>query len=467
MKEMTMTAAPRFIAVIDVGKTNVKLVVHDLQSGRDVFVKTRPNGVIVTPPYPHYDVEGMWTFFLAALAEAAAAGPVDAISFTTHGAAFALLAGDDLALPVLDYEFAGPDELAADYGRCRPPFAESFTPRLPGGLNAGAQIFWLARRFPEAFASVTAIVPYPQYWAYRFSGVLASEPTSLGVHTDLWSPADKGFSSLARAEGWDRLFPPMRSAFDRLGPVRPEIAARTGIAADTPVLCGIHDSNASLLPHLMTRTRPFTVLSTGTWVITFAVGGSAGNLDQHRDGLCNVDAHGNPVPSSRFMGGREFELLTAGTAIKPSVGDVLSVIEEGILVQPTFTPGCGPFPTGKGRWSVDPASLTPGRRTAAVSLYLALVAIEAMEVAGAGGPIVIEGPFGRDALFAEALGMLTGREVLIASGATGTSTGAAMLALGADGRPEMEADRKPVGLYRLDGLAAFASAWRAAVVGVA
>ena len=89
-----MTAAPRFIAVIDVGKTNVKLVVHDLQSGRDVFVKTRPNGVIVTPPYPHYDVEGMWTFFLAALAEAAAAGPVDAISFTTHGAAFALTIGD-------------------------------------------------------------------------------------------------------------------------------------------------------------------------------------------------------------------------------------------------------------------------------------------------------------------------------------------------------------------------------------
>ena len=65
-----MSTTPRFIAVLDVGKTNVKLVVHDLESGEDVFVRTRPNAVVDLPPYPHYDVEGMWTFFLDTLKDA-------------------------------------------------------------------------------------------------------------------------------------------------------------------------------------------------------------------------------------------------------------------------------------------------------------------------------------------------------------------------------------------------------------
>ncbi|WP_084798375.1 FGGY-family carbohydrate kinase [Pleomorphomonas koreensis] len=454
-----MATTPRFIAVLDVGKTNVKLVVHDLETGDDVFVRTRPNAVVHAPPYPHYDVAGMWAFFLDTLQEAAAESRIDAVSFTTHGATFVALAGEELALPILDYEFAGPDALDETYAKARPPFPESFTPRLPAGLNAGAQLYWQARTFPDAFARVTAIVPYPQYWAFRFTGVLASEPTSLGVHTDLWAPERRDFSSFAKAEGWDRLFAPMRPAFDRLGTVTAEVAARTGLSADTPVYCGIHDSNASLLPHLLARTPPFTVLSTGTWVIVFAVGGDASALDARRDGLCNVDAFGNPVPSARFMGGREFDLLTAGHARAPTPDDVRAVLDGGIAIRPTFVPGCGPFPDGEGSWSVDPAGLSDGVRTAAVSLYLALVARAAMAVAGAAGPIVVEGPFGRDRLFAEALQRLTGRPVLIAAGATGTSTGAAMLALGPEGRPSLPPDRPVGGAYDLQGIEDYAERW--------
>ncbi len=72
--------------------------------------------------------------------------------------------------------------------------------------------------------------------------------------------------------GWSPLFPPMAKASDRLGTLLPEIAARTGLPATTPVHVGIHDSNASLLPHLLARDAPFSVLSTGTWVIALAIG---------------------------------------------------------------------------------------------------------------------------------------------------------------------------------------------------
>ncbi len=77
-----------------------------------------------------------------------------------------------------------------------------------------------------------------------------------------------------------------------LGPVLPEVARRTGLAPDTPVAAGIHDSNASLVPHLIDRHAPFGVVSTGTWVVVMAVGGRAVTLDPARDTLVNVNAMG-------------------------------------------------------------------------------------------------------------------------------------------------------------------------------
>lgn len=44
-------------------------------------------------------------------------------------------------------------------------------------------------------------------------------------------------------------------------------------------------------------------------MVSFAVGGDMDGLDPGRDTLANVDAYGRAVPSSRFMGGREFEVL--------------------------------------------------------------------------------------------------------------------------------------------------------------
>jgi hypothetical protein len=46
-------------------------------------------------------------------------------------------------------------------------------------------------------------------------------------------------------------------------------------------------------------------------VVNFGVGGDLDHLDPKRDTLANVDAYGRAVPSSRFMGGREFEVLSA------------------------------------------------------------------------------------------------------------------------------------------------------------
>src|SRR5690606_22727052 len=125
--------------VVDIGKTNAKLALVDLDALSEVAVRTIPNTVLGDGLYPHFDCDRIWSFILEGLAAFNRETPVDAISVATHGCAAALLGEDGaLAMPVLDYEHAGPDETGADYAAIRPPFSETGTPRLPLGLNLGA-----------------------------------------------------------------------------------------------------------------------------------------------------------------------------------------------------------------------------------------------------------------------------------------------------------------------------------------
>ncbi|MGH7004626.1 MAG: FGGY family carbohydrate kinase, partial [Alphaproteobacteria bacterium] len=282
----------RRIAVIDIGKTNAKVVIVDADGGAEIASRSRPNRVVAGGLYPHYDIDALWDFLVGALAHFAGTPGFHAISVTAHGAAAALLGEDGLAMPVIDYEHVYPDAIRTAYAALRPDFSETCSPLLSGGLNVGAQIHCQKTLFPAQFAAVRTIVTYAQYWVWRLTGVAANERTSLGCHTDLWNPREGRYSSLVDTLGLRPLMAPLRSAFDCIGPVSPPLAARIGLAAPVPVHCGIHDSNASLLPHLLTQSAPFSVVSTGTWVVSFAVGGRPGELDPMRDTLANVDAHG-------------------------------------------------------------------------------------------------------------------------------------------------------------------------------
>jgi sugar (pentulose or hexulose) kinase len=415
------------ILVIDIGKTNAKAAVVEAASLTQIDHIARPSRVLPGPPYPHADTEGIWAFLLDAMRELHARHRVDAVSITAHGATAALLDADGhLALPVLDYEHPGPDELAAAYDAQAPAFAETGTPKLPCGLVVGRQLFWQFATFPET-ARAERIVMYPQYWAHRLTGVAASEATSLGCHTDLWNPATRDFSSMVDAHGWRPLFPALREASDCLGPITADVAAATGLPPDTPVFCGIHDSNASLLPHLRSQPAPFSVISTGTWVIVMAIGGRATRLDPARDTLVNVNSFGDPVPSARFMGGREWEMTRPEPVPEPAA--VATLLERGIFLLPSVIPGSGPYPGHVSEWT-GPNDRSPAERTAALSLYLAMMTATCLELIGADGPTLVEGPFARNALYVAMLRAASGRPVVLpAPGSTGTSLGAALLAL--------------------------------------
>ena len=418
---------PRHVAVIDIGKTNAKVALVDLATRSELASRKQLNRPRKDGPFPHHDVDVIWSFILDGLAALRQQHSIDAISVTTHGATAALVdAEGKLVLPVLDYEFDGPDRMRDEYEKIRPPFAQTGSPSLPMGLNLGAQLFWLQRSFPDLFASVSTILTYPQFWARKLTGIAASEVTSLGCHTDIWNPDARTFSSLVDVMGWRGLFPPMRRAADMLGPVLPDIASRIGLQPRTPVACGVHDSNASLLPHLATRKPPFAVVSTGTWVVSMAVGGRKVVLDPTRDTLVNVNAFGDPVPSARFMGGREFETIMPGGDVRAGDAAWRAVLSEPVMLLPSVQQGSGPYPTSNAAWAGRaPAAY---ERFLTASFYLALMTATCLDLIGADGDIVVEGPFADNEAYQAMLTAATRRPVFSqATQSTGTSLGAALL----------------------------------------
>lgn len=455
-------ASIRNVGVIDIGKTNTKVAVVDLEQRRELGVLTRPNTVLPGPPYPHFDLEGHWDFICKALSELHQAHGIDALSVTTHGASAVLLdAEGQLAAPMLDYEFTGPDDLAADYDAIRPDFAETGSPRLGMGLNLGAQLHWQLKTDQDLLGRVATVLTYPQYWTYKLTGVLSNEVTSLGCHTDLWCPSENRFSSLVETLGLTDRMAPVRKAGDSLGSLLPDVAARTGLPQDIKVACGIHDSNASLYPHLIGREPPFSVVSTGTWVIVLAIGGGEVTLDPSRDTLINVNAFGDPVPSARFMGGREFDMILQGREKGCSEGEIETVLSREIMLFPAVDPRSGPFQGREHHWSVDETTLSDGERFAATSFYLALVTAECLAMSGADGPVVVEGPFAQNRLYLDMLGAATGQPVEATSGSvTGTSIGAALLVADCGTRPAGKTQAGGTGGNCVPRIANYVQKWR-------
>src|ERR1700722_20054515 len=175
------------VAVFDVGKTNIKVVVFDC-AGAVLAERSAPNAPLAPDaewPYLRLDTEGAWAFLIGALKELGARFSIQAISTTTHGCAGVLMRRDGPALPPLGYEFDGFAAVAAAYDAARPPFDEARSPHLSRGLNLGRHIFYYERHYQVQFKEATAFLTYAQYFASRLGGAMASEVTSLGAHTDL------------------------------------------------------------------------------------------------------------------------------------------------------------------------------------------------------------------------------------------------------------------------------------------
>lgn len=455
-------------AVLDIGKTNVKLSLMD-NNRLKVASFSRKNNPIGAASYPHADVAGIWDWLVEVLNTCSYVKQITAFIVTTHGATAALvnedLPGDGLVLPIMDYEFSGVGNCNESYEMVRPEFTETLSPALPAGLNLGRQLFWLEQNFPDQFSCASHLLMYPQYWGWRLTGQMAAEVTSLGCHTDLWAPVSKHYSSLVARCDWERLMPPLEPAWQALGSINAQIAAQTGLPGDCKVYVGLHDSNASYSRYLLANQEPgtsFAVISTGTWTVLMQANGDLAALRHKRDTLANCDISGEPVACARFMGGREYELICQrlGSDINAPVhyATVQAALNYLWTVTPDFSDGNGPFA------GMTPIISCPQTAASAVAtLYYALMIDQRLTDLQSTGPIYIEGAILKNSLLCSLVAQLrTGQAVHLSTDDTGTVQGALLLTIAKGTAVELElepclsADFKGLIEYRTYWLGLFA-----------
>ncbi|TIW91602.1 MAG: carbohydrate kinase, partial [Mesorhizobium sp.] len=333
-----------------------------------------------------------------------------------------------------------------------PDFAETFSPRLPLGFNYGRHMLWLQEVDPDAFAASKSILGYPQYWSWRVGGRAVSEVSYLGCHSHLWAPRSQDFSSLVDAQGWRDRMP----VFERAGSVIGQ--GHFGSAAwPVAIHNGVHDSNAALHAYRRQELGPVTVVSTGTWVIVLNPDCPLDALDQDRDMLVNVDVDGGPVPTIRFMGGREFATISGGWQGEIAGPVVQRVIDAGIMALPSFAPG-GPMSGRSGRL----AGRTPDaeERAAVALLYVALMVDLSLDLIHSKNTVIVDGGLNTGGLLAGLLAQLRPGQAFL-QGATleGSATGAAALAFESVGREFAAEVPEPVHASRFAGLAGYRSDW--------
>ncbi|WP_016956578.1 FGGY-family carbohydrate kinase [Catenovulum agarivorans] len=424
----------KYSLIMDIGKTHVKIHVLD-QGYNSVFSKHISNKVVTTGAFPSADVVSIWEFFKTSIQQASANYLIESLSITTHGATAALIdrnVADDqaLVLPVLDYEYEAVFNDCAEYEQARPEFTTTYSPSLPAGLNLGRQLFWLHKNYAEKFDQVTDILMYPQYWAWRFTGHLSSEITSLGCHTDLWDIEQNQLSVLVDRLNCRSKFPPLKPAWHCCGTIKTELAKELGLPENCNFYNGLHDSNASFLRYRLTQgSQPFTVVSTGTWTICMASQVELSNLDPTKDMLANIDALETPIACARFMGGREFAAICAQTSCSVSdaftQADLQAVIDNNVYALPNFAGGSGPFGDATARFIGDVQNYNG---VAVATLYTALLVDYQLSQLNAQGDIYIEGAFLKNPLLCGLLAQLRPEQkVYLSMDDTGTVAGTAAL----------------------------------------
>ena len=453
--------------VLDIGKTNAKARVLN-EHGTVVWCSDLTNAPSYDGAYPAIDVDALYEWLIDGLRRASRQGRIAAINVSTHGAAVVLLgeSGERL-LPVLDYEFDGLAGETDEYGAARPPFSTTYSPALGAGLNVGRQLWWLRKTRAQTFACLHCLLFLPQYFVWKLSGARVAELTSIGCHTDLWDFPNRRLSKLAEDLGVDDALPKIVPCTSPVSTLLPEVAKLTGVSDECLVYPGVHDSNASLARYLGSGLQPpFTVVSTGTWIVSMFVGGPLDLLEEGKDMLGNLSVMGTPIPCARFMGGRDFEELCRLGGNEPrtpaTIDHMQALVAEGIYAIPPFQAGSGPFAK---RQNPSPIIGKLKYPSALATLYLALMIDYELDLLRARGRILFGSMQSKNPLLCRLLAQLrpeneVSASVLPQSDDTSTVLGAWILTRWEQKMPDELSVFNPVEPSAIQGLTDYRETWR-------
>lgn len=463
----TSDAQEAVIAVLDVGKTNIKMAAA---TGDGVIVDSRsiPNPTRPGPPWVHHDLPAVSEWVFSTLAELCRIHPLAHFIAVGHGVSGGLVGadpdagGDGLVLPMIDYEQPLPDGLAEDYAPLAGGFFDRGSTIMMGSTHQARQLYWMQRDRPKEFAAARWALGLPQYWAWRVSGRAVSERSYLGAQSHLWNVRDNRWSPIVAAQNWQGLMPPLAWAWDAVGPIRPELAARYGLPRTIVAHAGAHDSSANLYRYQCTGLKGFTLMSTGTWLVGMANDVPLDRLDEGRGMTCNLDVFGQQTGGALVMGGREFEQVAGDADAKADADTIARLVAQGTMALPAFGSDDGQFPGSGGRGRiVGPVPRDAVERRSLAVLYAALLTAECAGALADDRRLVVDGVFLADPAYGALLAVMTPAGVMTARINNGVTVGAALLCRHNDrngpARPAPLDEAQPMAI---DGLVGYRERWR-------
>ncbi|MFP5438264.1 MAG: FGGY-family carbohydrate kinase [Bacteroidia bacterium] len=295
-------------AVFDIGKTNKKFFLFD-ENYQEVFREyTRLPETVDEDGFPTEDLELLRKWikdtFDAVLEKQEF--NIQTVNFSSYGASFVHLdyKGQPLT-PLYNYTKEIDTAITAPfyekYGGEMKIARDTASPQA-GFLNSGMQLYWLKATKPELFAKIKYSLHLPQYLSYLFTGIPVSEYTSIGCHTNLWDYDNESYHSWIYAEGIDRILPPIVPTSASINTTYKGHKLKIGV--------GIHDSSSALLPYILSKKKPFLLLSTGTWSIALNPYSTESLSEKDIEDNClnYLRIDGKRVKASRFFMGNEYRL---------------------------------------------------------------------------------------------------------------------------------------------------------------
>ncbi len=295
-------------AVFDIGRTNKKFFLFD-ENFQEVHREyTRFDEIEDEDGYPTENLSALeiWAKEVFDKMLDSDAYEIEALNFSCYGASWVHI--DDKGDPVTPlYNYMKPlkDDVYEAFYKAYGPENElsriTGSPKL-GMLNTGMHLYWLKNAQPETFKKIKYSLHLPQYLSYLFTGEPVSEYTSIGCHTLLWDFEKKDYHNWVYTEGIDKKLPPLASSRQSTFVNYKGKKIKMGI--------GIHDSSSALLPYIRSISKPFILVSTGTWSISINPfnKGMLTLEDIENDSLFNMRIDGSPVKVSRLFLGNEYKL---------------------------------------------------------------------------------------------------------------------------------------------------------------
>ena len=399
-----MVSSKKLNIVLDIGKTNVKLTFVDSSNNKTIkFFKTKQKNI-----YRHgikiLNSNSIFEWALKKITYIERKHNLDKFVCTAHGTSIALISYDDKELlACTDYEYKF-DKLFNSYKKIAPKFNESFSPFLENGLNIGQQIYYLYKKKQKLIKETKYILNYPQYIVWKLTSSFSSEISYVGCHTHLWDFKRNKLSSFVKKIKLEKKFPKIRKAWDTIG-------QRKIGESNLKIINGIHDSNASYLYFKNSDIKNFTLVSTGTWYIIFNQKTPLKNLNPSLDMLANIDVFGKPVPTMRFMGGREYDHLMGVFKISNKTRAIKNFSFHNYLIYPSYASGGG-FSINKINIGFY-EGLNKGQIYYLICLYISFVINFCLNQMRSSNTIILDGPITKNITIMKILSSLRKKQIVL------------------------------------------------------